>query len=848
MPGGIAVNQTSGDVYISDADNNRVQELSPEGKFIATFGFGVSNGKAEAEVCTSSCRAGIAGSGSGQFSFPEGIAIDSSGDVWVVDHNNDRIEELSSTGTFIAAYGSKGSGHGQFNEPIAAAFSEGNLYVTDSGNGRVEELSKSGAYIGQFGSWGSGNGQFSYPYGLAVDPSSGALYVGDPGNGRVEEFSVTGNYLTQFGSKGSGSGQFEGFEGIAVNSAGDIYVADTGNSRVEMWEPVQSAPIYTSQFGNTGSEGEKLKEPAMDAVDAHGNMWVANWGKGTITEYSSSGAFMHSYGSYGTGSGQFRNPIGIAVNQSTGNVYVGDYGNNRIDELNEKGEYIAGFGYGVSNHEEKFETCTISCVGGNPGSGAGQFSSLEGVAVDPKGDVWAADSGNNRVEEFSSSNAFMAALGYGVTNGEEKLQTCTSGCRAGTVGSGNGQFKDAADLAFSGTNMYVADTHNNRIEEFNENDEFVSKFGSGGHGNGEFWEPTALGVDASGNLYVADYGNSRIQEFTPSGIYLTQFGSKGTGNGQFSSLEAVTVGGNSDVYAVDGSGRIEQWTPAPRPGNEGAKDAKRIYYSTAANAEYPECGKHPEWANLVCQVEPVMQPGDSGPPPLPVTTTTYNVWDEPETVTEKIGSATRTTKKIYDSAGRETSDEETTTAKDAALPAVTDEYNSETGALVKETETLEGKAKTIISAFNTLGQLASYTDAEGATAKYAYEIDGRVEEVSEPKGSQIYAYNASTGFWKNCRTMGLKAKPVLGRLRPHTAYRANCSPRATLTGWLRSINIIRLDRRRTWNTKRRPIAAKNAFGSATPRRLGQEVNWPRRRVAYRQEVYSYGEEGQLISD
>ena len=245
--------------------------------------------------------------------------------------------------------------------------------MTDSGNGRVEEFSTSGTYLGQFGSWGSGNGQFSYPYGIAADPSSGALYVGDPGNGRVEEFSETGNYLAQFGTKGSGSGQFKESEGIAVNSAGDIYVTDTGNSRVEMWEPAPPAPIYTSQFGNTGSENEKLKEPAMDAVDADGNVWVANWGKGTIEEFSSSGAFMHSYGSYGTGSGQFRNPIGIAINQGTGNVYVGDYENNRIDELNEKGEYVAGFGYGVSNHEEKLETCTTSCVGGNPGAGAGQF-------------------------------------------------------------------------------------------------------------------------------------------------------------------------------------------------------------------------------------------------------------------------------------------------------------------------------------------------------------------------------------------------------------------------------------------------------------------------------------------
>ena len=761
--GGIAINQVSGNVYVVDAGNERIDELSSEGKFVEAFGFGVNNGEEKLETCTSSCRAGTAGSGSGQFNGPEGIAIDASGNIWVVDQGNNRLEEFSPEAKFTAAYGTKGSGHGQFKEPDAVAFSAGNLYVTDPGNGRVQELSPTGAFIMQFGSYGSGNGQFSYPVGIAADPDTGALYVGDPGNGRVEEFTQHGNYVAQFGTKGSGEGQFKESEGIVVNAAGDVYVADTGNSRVEEWDPVPPTPTYTSQFGNTGSESEKLKEPAMDAVDSHGDVWVANWGKGTIEEFSSSGAFMHSYGSYGTGSGQFRNPIGIAVNQSTGNVYVGDYGNNRIDELNEKGEFVAGFGYGVGNHEEKFETCTTSCVGGNPGSGVGQFSSLEGVAVDPKGDVWAADSGNNRVEEFSSSNAFMVALGFGVTNGEEKLEVCTSSCRAGIAGSGNGQFKDESDLTFSGANMYVADTHNERIEEFNEKGEFVSKFGSGGHGDGEFWEPSALGVDACGNIYVADYGNYRIQEFTPSGMYLTQFGSKGTGNGQFSSLEAVTVGSSGAVYAVDGAGRLEQWTPAPRPGNEGAHDAKTIYYSAKAESPVTACRNHPEWTNLVCQIEPAAQPGVGGAPELPITRTTYNVWDEPEIVEEKFGSTTRTKKEMFDGDGREESSEVSSSpATDKALSKVSDKYSEKTGALVEQSTTNEGKTKGIISVYNTLGQIEKYTDASGKSTKYVYEAGGErsLDEVSYEIGkepfSQIYSYNSITGFMESEYDSGLK--------------------------------------------------------------------------------------------
>ncbi len=788
----------SGDLWVTDHNNSRVEEFSAAGVFIKAFGWGVGNGKAEFEVCTSVCQAGISGSGNGQFTKPEGIAVNQAtgnvyvvdsgnnrveefegstgkfvriigasgsgegqlsnplgiaitptgGEVWVGDAFNNRVDRFSETGTPKGSFGKAGTGNGEFSDPDGIAFSDGNAYVVDIGNNRVQVFSMSGKYIAQFGSKGTGNGQFESPYGVTADPVSGDLYVGDYGNGRIEEFTPGGIFLDAFGKKGSGNGELLNPEKVAINRAGDIYVADVGNNRIEQWEPVPSAPVYTSQFGNTGSESEKLDGPAGDAFDAHGDLWVTNIWNHRVEELSSAGVFMHSYGSAGTGDMDFEAPVGIAINQASGDIYVGDSKNNRVQELNEKGEFVAAFGFGVSNGKSEFEICTSSCKAGIAGSGAGQFKSAEGIAIDSKGDIWVTDNGNNRVDEFSSTDAFIKAFGFGVSNGESKFETCTTTCQAGLVGSGNGEFNEVTDLAFSDGNLYVTDYGNNRVQEFSEKAEYLAQFGSKGSGNGQFNGMAGIGVDANGNLYVADGGNDRVQEFTPSGSFLAAFGLKGAGNGQFSGPEKVVVSSSGALYVTDGgNNRVEEWTPAPRPGNEGANDTKTTEYTAAANTEYPSCGGHPEWANLACQVEPAAQPGDSGPPALPVTTTTYNMWDEPETVTEKIGAVIRTTKKKYDAAGREIENEESSTSsEDAALPAVTDEYNSETGALVKLSETLEGKAKTITSVYNTLGQLASYTDAEGSTTKYAYDIDGRVEEVSEPKGSQIYAYDPTTGF------------------------------------------------------------------------------------------------------
>jgi hypothetical protein len=151
----------------------------------------------------------------------QGIAIDAVGNIWLSNVNPGIAPPLvmfDSTGKYLAAFGSWGSGNGQFNvsTSIELAFdAQGNIYVTDSGNNRVQKFDSQGNYLSQFGSKGTGNGQFENPTGIAID-GSGSIYVADTSNNRVEKFDADGNYLSQFGAFGTGNGQFHFPFSIAV--------------------------------------------------------------------------------------------------------------------------------------------------------------------------------------------------------------------------------------------------------------------------------------------------------------------------------------------------------------------------------------------------------------------------------------------------------------------------------------------------------------------------------------------------------------------------------------------------------------------------------------------------------
>ena len=197
------------------------------------------------------------------------------------------------------------------------------------------------------------------------------------------------------------------------------------------------------------------------------------------------------------------------------------------------------------------------------------------------------------------------------------------------------------------------------------------------------------------------------------------------------------------------TGEITETRAPGGSGGESAHDMKSIYYSAGENTEgYPSCGSHPEWAGLLCETLPAKQPSTG--PKLPVTTTTYNIWDEPETITETFGSTVRTKKESYDKLGRLIGSETTSTAG-VALPRVTDEYDPKTGLLDRQSTFAGGVERTITSAYNNLGQLTEYTDADGNITKYRYagpENDWLLEEVADGSaggtGKQTYSYNAIT--------------------------------------------------------------------------------------------------------
>src|SRR5882757_389202 len=145
-----------------------------------------------------------------------GIAVDDADYAYVNNPAASQVEKYSSSGgQKLSGFGSHGSGPGQFSSPAGVARdNSGNFYVADSGNNRVEKFNSSGVYQSQVGINGSGNGQFNTPQGLAID-SAGNIFVADYGNNRVQKFNSSGVYQSKFGSFGTGNGQFKLPAGVA---------------------------------------------------------------------------------------------------------------------------------------------------------------------------------------------------------------------------------------------------------------------------------------------------------------------------------------------------------------------------------------------------------------------------------------------------------------------------------------------------------------------------------------------------------------------------------------------------------------------------------------------------------
>lgn len=277
-------------------------------------------------------------------------------------------------------------------------------------------------------------------------------------------------YRLQWGTQGSGDGQFLNPAGLAVDAAGNVYVADHGNSRVQKFA---SDGTFLLKFGM----GE-LSSPIGVAIDPDGSIFVLEYWGHRVSRFNSSGVYQGSFGTFGGANGNFLQPRAIGIDPS-GNIYVCDGDWQTVQKFANDGTFLARFG-----------------TPGAAGNANGQFSTPWGVAADASGSIYVSDTGNNRVQKLNSATgAFIGAWG--------------------TLGSGNGQFNQPQNLTVGADGLvYVVDRANSRIQRFTSSGMFVDAWGSNGAGPHQFNGPLGVALDAAGTtVYVADSDNHRIVAF-----------------------------------------------------------------------------------------------------------------------------------------------------------------------------------------------------------------------------------------------------------------------------------------------------------------------------------------------
>jgi sugar lactone lactonase YvrE len=212
----------SGNIYLSDQFNYRVQEFSSNGTFVTAWG--------------------TKGEGNGQFLHPHVPGVDSEGNIYVSDRDLANVQKFTKDGKFITKWAEGGSEDGQLSKPESVIIdSHDNIYVADFGNHRIQKFSNDGQFILKWGSKGVGDGEFNGPAGLSIDRNDN-IYVTDRNNNRIQVFTANGTFLTKFGIEGSRPGQFILPEGVGVDKdTGLVYVADTGNFRIQVFKPVASS-------------------------------------------------------------------------------------------------------------------------------------------------------------------------------------------------------------------------------------------------------------------------------------------------------------------------------------------------------------------------------------------------------------------------------------------------------------------------------------------------------------------------------------------------------------------------------------------------------------------------------
>ena len=259
--------------------------------------------------------------------------------------------------------------------------------------------------------------------------------------------------------------------GVAVNQRGEVVVTERIGHCVSVFSQCGKKLL---SFGTPGSGRGEFNEPRGVTVDSDGNILVVDRGNHRIQKFTTTGEFLAAVGTKGSGRLQFNHPLDVAFNAANNKVYVMDSWNNRVQVLN-------------------FDL-TFSSTFGKEGGGKGQFENPCSIACDSTGKVYVTNSRNHRIQVFTAGGKFLRMFGrYGEGRGE--------------LNSPAGITVDTNDI------VYVSEVNSGRVSVFTCEGQFVISFGREGKGPGEFNYPVGLAVDNCGVVYVCDCNNNRIQCF-----------------------------------------------------------------------------------------------------------------------------------------------------------------------------------------------------------------------------------------------------------------------------------------------------------------------------------------------
>ncbi|HWE49649.1 MAG TPA: SBBP repeat-containing protein [Bryobacteraceae bacterium] len=552
-PQAVAVDK-SGNVFF--IDGNSVFRLDATTKLLTlTAGSGTAGFSGDNGLATGA-----------QLNAPSGLALDSSGTLYIADTNNGRIRKITN-GVITTVSGNLAIGgvSSQLYNPGGVAVDpSGNLYIADTFNNRVLEFSAGVITLiaggGGIAGFGGDNGvavnaQLNKPGGVAAD-SSGNLYIADSGNYRIRK--VTKGIITTVAGTGTvnlsgdnGPAANAGFSAskIALDSSGNLYIADTFNNRIRK---ITSGTITTAAGGGSsqadGPAASAQIYPNDVTVDSAGNIYIAETVYANSIRKISSGAIATLAGSAASSGLQLgdtgpatgarlNSPQGIAVD-SSGHVFIADTANNSIREVSGgvintvAGNRVAGFS------------------GDNGAGSSARLNTPEGVAVDSSGSFYIADTANNSIRKVTggviTTVAGNQAKGFSGDNGPAASASLN---------------QPAAVAVDSSGNLYIADTGNSRIRKVSASviTTIAGNGTAGFSGDGgaatsaQLSAPSGVALDSAGNLYIADTGNNRVRRITNGSISTIAGGGAIPGdNGPATSAQLAGPQG----LAVDSTGTL----------------------------------------------------------------------------------------------------------------------------------------------------------------------------------------------------------------------------------------------------------------------------------------------------